>query len=59
MSSVETGVECSSDNEDPGMEMVAGVPEDKTSLVARDQLDEVVENISHSTESASLISVDM
>lgn len=51
---VETGVECK--DEESGMEMVAGGPEDLT----KDKLDEVVETIGASNQQeADLISVDM
>lgn len=52
--SVETGTEC---QDDSGMEMVAGGPEEKT-VLPKDKLDEVVETIS-ANESVNLISVEM
>ena len=54
---VETGIECKDNENSGGMEMVAGGPEEKSTL-PKDKLDEIVETIS-ATESVSLISVDM
>lgn len=52
---IETGVECQ--DEDVGMEMVAGGPEEKV-VMGKDKLDEVVETIS-ANDSHNLISMDM